>query len=295
MIVLGLNSVFHESSAALVVDGHVVSAAEEERFTRRKHAKAAAVDNAHVLPEESIRFCLAEACIKAADIDRISYSYDPGLRSEKFLIDTMSVPGDWGSQDGENIFVESLSKVPDALREALGADIPITYVRHHLAHAASVYYTSCPRDAALLVADGIGENAATVLFSGADGRLEVLEEIEYPHSLGFLWEKLSTFLGFTEYDACKVMGLAGYGDASEYARAYSDASPYPARPITLHASYSVKPRKVLSFSHRKPSECGYSISSRTSSRPSAPENSTVAAFSPMPSATSSAASLGHDV
>jgi len=222
MIVLGLNSVFHESSAALVVDGHVVSAAEEERFTRRKHAKAAAVDNAHVLPEESIRFCLAEACVKAADIDRISYSYDPGLRSEKFLIDTMSVPGDWGSQDGENIFVESLSKVPDALREALGADIPITYVRHHLAHAASVYYTSCPRDAALLVADGIGENAATVLFSGADGRLEVLEEIEYPHSLGFLWEKLSTFLGFTEYDACKVMGLAGYGDASEYARAFSE-------------------------------------------------------------------------
>jgi carbamoyltransferase len=222
MIILGLNSVFHESAAALVVDGRVVAAAEEERFTRRKHAKPAAVDNAHVLPEEAIRFCLDEAGVRAADIDRVSYSYDPDLRREKFLIDTLTTPGGWGSREGEDAFNESLRKVPGVVRETLGEDVPITYVQHHLAHAASVYYTSCPEDAAVLVADGIGENAATVLLAGSGGRLQLLDEIEYPHSIGFLWEKLSTFLGFTEYDACKVMGLAGYGDASVYAGAFSE-------------------------------------------------------------------------
>jgi carbamoyltransferase len=221
MKMLGLNSVFHESSAALVVDGKVVAAAEEERFTRRKHAKPATVHNAHVLPEESIRFCLAAADLKASDIDCVAYSYDPQLRREKSLDDPLSIPGDWGSRDGEDAFLTSLGKVPDALYSALGVEIPITYVRHHIAHAASVYYASCPQDAALLVADGIGECAATVLLSGAEGNLRVLEEIEYPDSLGFLWEKLSKFLGFSEYDACKVMGLAAYGDARACAPAFA--------------------------------------------------------------------------
>jgi carbamoyltransferase len=138
------------------------------------------------------------------------------------VTDAMSIPGDWGSLAGESAFQGSLRKVPDAARKVLGTDIPITYVRHHLAHAASVYHTSCPGDAAVLVADGIGESAATVLFSGAGGRLRLLEEIEYPHSIGFLWEKLSAFLGFGEYDASKVMGLAGYGDAAAYASAFSE-------------------------------------------------------------------------
>ncbi len=222
MIVLGLNSVFHESSAALIVDGHVVAAAEEERFTRRKHAKHADVDNAHFLPDESIAFCMAEGGVKAGDIDQISYSYDPDLHRRKFWVDALSIPEGWGSQHGEELFLTSLTKVPQAIYEGLGEDIPISYVRHHLAHAASVYYASCPKDAAILVADGIGESAATVLFRGANGRLEVLEEIEYPNSLGFLWEKICVFLGFSEYDACKVMGLAAYGDATAYARAFSE-------------------------------------------------------------------------
>jgi carbamoyltransferase len=220
MKVLGINSVFHESSAALVVDGQVVAAAEEERFTRRKHAKAAAVDNAHLLPEESIRYCLGAADLRASDIDCVAYSYDPQLRREKFLDDPLSMPGDWGSRDGENAFLASLDRLPEALGAALGADVPITYVRHHVAHAASVYYTSCPQDAALLVADGIGECAATVLLSGAHGQMRVLEEIEYPDSIGFLWEKLSKFLGFTDYDASKVMGLAAYGNARAYEAAF---------------------------------------------------------------------------
>jgi carbamoyltransferase len=222
VIVLGLNSVYHESSAALLVDGHIVAAAEEERFTRRKHAKRASVDNAHIMPRESIAFCLAEGGLESTDIDQISYSYDPELRRKSFRVDAMSVPGNWGSCAGEDIFLESLGGIPAAVYDILGASMPISYVRHHLAHAASVYHTSCPKHAAVLVVDGIGESSSTVLFGGAGGQLKVLEEIEYPHSIGFLWEKISTFLGFSEYDACKVMGLAAYGDATIYRRAFSN-------------------------------------------------------------------------
>lgn len=222
VIILGINSVFHESSAAIVVDGQVLAAAEEERFTRRKHAKHADIDNAHEMPQQSIDFCLKEAGISSSEIDSVSYSFDPDLRRARFRVDPVSVPGDWGSTYGEHVFQRSLGKVPGSVRVALQADVPVNYVRHHLAHAASAYYPSCPKNAAVLVADGIGENSSTVLFSGTEGRLEVLEDFEYPHSIGFLWEKLSVFLGFSEYDASKVMGLAGYGDPSTYRHAFSE-------------------------------------------------------------------------
>lgn len=222
MIVLGLNCVFHESSAALVVDGRLLAAAEEERFNRVKHAKAAAVDNAHVLPTASIDYCLAEAGVTASQIDAVSYSFDPALRRAQFRVDPLSSTGDWGSRSGEDTFLASLDTVPDAIRQLLDTDVPVTWLRHHLAHAASVYYTSCPDEAAVLVADGIGENAATVMFAGAGGELRVLHETGYPHSIGFLWEKLSAFLGFSPYDASKVMGLAGFGDPARYGSAFAD-------------------------------------------------------------------------
>jgi carbamoyltransferase len=220
MIVLGVNSVFHESSAAIVVNGCVVASAEEERFNRRKHAKPADVDNAHILPAAAINFCLDQAGISAQDVDAIAYSYDPELRRRTFVPDHLSVEGDWGSVTGEETFWDSLDRVPQALSALLGRRIPIGWVRHHLAHAASVYHPFCPRDAAVLVVDGIGENAASVLFGGDTDGLNVLEEICYPHSIGFLWERLSTFLGFSPYDACKVMGLAGYGDPRIHRRAF---------------------------------------------------------------------------
>jgi carbamoyltransferase len=222
MIVLGLNCVFHESSAALVVDGQLIAAAEEERFNRVKHAKPAAVGNTHVLPVASIGYCLAEADVRAAHIDAVSYSFDPALRRREFQVDPLSSPGDWGSRSGEDAFLASLDKVPGMVRQLLGIEAPVTWIRHHLAHAASIYYTSCPDDAAVLVADGIGENATTVMFAGSGGELRMLDEIDYPHSLGFLWEKLSAFLGFTPYDASKVMGLAGFGDPFRYKRAFAE-------------------------------------------------------------------------
>ncbi len=136
MIVLGVNSVFHESAAAIVVDGHVVASAEEERFNRRKHAKPSDVDTAHILPVSAIKFCLEQAQISAADIDAIAYSYDPALRRRVFVTDHLSVEGDWGSVTGEDTFWDSLDQVPEALDSLLGRRVPIEWLRHHLAHAA---------------------------------------------------------------------------------------------------------------------------------------------------------------
>lgn len=92
---------------------------------------------------------------------------------------------------------------------------------HHLSHAASSFYPSGFEDAAILVADGIGEAACTLLARGDKDGITILREIPFPHSIGFIWEKVSKYLGFSEYDACKVMGLAAYGDASKFKDAFS--------------------------------------------------------------------------
>ncbi len=223
MTVMGVNSVYHESSAAAVRDGVVLAAVEEERFNRRKHAKPALVDNADDLPVDAIRFCIRQAGITGADVDAVAYSFDPLLRRGLFRPDGLSRPGDWGSEDGEEAFLAGLDRVPEQLSAALGVDVTdrIRWVPHHVAHAASAYYPSGFDSAGVLVVDGIGESASTVLFAGAGRRLTKLEELRYPDSLGFVWEKLSVFLGFSEYDACKVMGLAGYGDPATFAAAFA--------------------------------------------------------------------------
>ncbi len=222
MITLGINSVYHETAAALLVDGRVVAAAEEERFNRRKHGKAALVDNPHELPAAALRYCLDTAGIAADRIDAVGYSFDPALRAAAFVYDRQSQPGGWGDEAGEGLFRACLDRVPAAVSDLLGDDLGdrFHWVPHHLAHAASSYYPSGAGDAAIFVADGIGEFAANLLASGEDGMIRPLQEIPYPHSIGFLWEKLSRFLGFSEYDACKVMGLAGYGDAAHTAAAF---------------------------------------------------------------------------
>jgi carbamoyltransferase len=216
MTLLGINSVYHETAAAITVDGKIMAAAEEERFNRRKHGKAARVDNPQELPAQAIRYCLRAAGVSARELDAVSYSFNPSLRKQRFVFDGLSNKGDWGDAEGETVFRNCLDRVPDALSDLLQEDIGARFhwVPHHLAHAASAYYPSGFDDAAILVVDGIGESSANYLASGEGDRISPLEEIPYPHSLGFLWEKICRFLGFSEYDACKVMGLAAYGDAS---------------------------------------------------------------------------------
>ncbi len=216
MIVLGINSVYHESAAALVIDGRIIAAAEEERFTRVKHAKPAQVDNPHLLPEKAMRYCLTEAGITAADVDAVAFSFDPQLRVDCFEFDPLSLAGDWGDPAGERAFLDALDCVPDAVAAVLGCDIgdKLIWVSHHIAHAASAFYPSGFKEAAVLVVDGIAEYASTMMLKAEGQRIEVLKSLAYPHSLGFFWEKISAYLGFSEYDACKTMGLAAYGNPS---------------------------------------------------------------------------------
>ncbi|KAM3502489.1 hypothetical protein MY10362_004807 [Beauveria mimosiformis] len=222
MHILGINCVYHESAVCLIRNGKVVSAVEEERYSRKKHAKPANVDNADELPLESIRYCLESAGIKPEDLDAIAYSFDPELRAQTFILDDKTEAGDWGTQEGENTFLSHLRLVPDALAAHLGptAGQRLKFMPHHLSHAASTFYPSGYKDAAILVADGIGEAACTLLARGDESGITILREIPFPHSIGFIWEKLSKYLGFSEYDACKTMGLAAYGDASRFKDAF---------------------------------------------------------------------------
>jgi carbamoyltransferase len=224
MNVLGINSVYHESAAAIVVDGVLVAACEEERFNRRKHAKPACVGNPHHMPEQAIRACLRQARIGASEIDAVAYSFSPDLRRNNFAPDPLSLPGDWGDPVGECTFLSGLDEVGAALSRVLGRDVTqiLRFVPHHLAHAASAFYPSGFEEAAILVVDGIGESACSTLARAEGSSIKLIETVGYPHSLGFLWEKISSYLGFTEYDACKTMGLAAYGDPSVFAQQFSE-------------------------------------------------------------------------
>jgi carbamoyltransferase len=216
--ILGINSAYHESSACLIKNGVIIAFAEEERFNRIKHGKSAKVDNPHHLPLTAIAFCLSKAGITLNQVDQIGYSFEPDRRLKHIGVAEPVVEGDWGSEQGEQVFDQHLKEVPARLSQALGSEIEpkFHWLSHHLCHASSAYFVSPFPEAAVLSIDGIGEFATTYLGYGQGNQLKAIQELQYPNSLGFLWEKLSKFLGFDEYDACKVMGLASYGNPDRY-------------------------------------------------------------------------------
>ncbi|MFH1435419.1 MAG: carbamoyltransferase C-terminal domain-containing protein [Pseudomonadota bacterium] len=215
MIILGINAAYHESAACLVRDGQVVAAVEEERFSRIKHAKQAGIDNADVLPEQAIDYCLGSAGIRWNGIDHIAWSLDPDerLRRNVKLADAGRMqPGGWGTREGEEVFHASNLRA----REKLMARAPgarFHFIPHHLCHASSAFHVSPYDEACVISVDGIGESASTWLGYGRGARLECLNEIDYPSSIGFLWEKFSEFLGFDVYSGPgKVMGYSAITD-----------------------------------------------------------------------------------
>jgi carbamoyltransferase len=216
--ILGINSVYHESAAALLVDGVLVAAVEEERFNRIKHGKPAEFDNPHQLPERAIRFCLNHAGLTAGDIDHVAYSFSPQLRQAQYRTE-------WWDPRLEETFRLRLGQVRAVAEELLGRSLrqKFHFVPHHMAHAASAYFPSGFDRAAILTIDGIGEIAGSLLAKAVGTRIQPVETIDYPHSLGFLWEVMSTHLGFSHYDASKVMGLAAYGDPKVFRRKFQSA------------------------------------------------------------------------
>lgn len=208
MRILGINGVFHDPAAAVVVDGEIVAAAEEERFSRRKHGKQAVPFSTWELPVAAARWCLAEAGLSPADIDAVGYSYDPSLMDGK--------PDDLPGLDRDWEYLRTLyaHRAPRFLASALPGLRPgvVRHVRHHVAHAASTALASPHPDTAVLVVDGRGERTSMLAGEYRDGKLDVLASQELPHSLGLLYEDLTEHLGFTRSsDEYKVMAMASYG------------------------------------------------------------------------------------
>ncbi|GAA3167824.1 carbamoyltransferase C-terminal domain-containing protein [Planomonospora alba] len=203
---LGLNAIFHDPAAALVVDGEVVAAAEEERFSRRKHGKRPVPFSAWELPEQAAAWCLAEAGLKPEDLDAVAYSYDPALVR----------PGQQGLDERwEDLRTTYAQRAPSFLATALPGLDPaqVRYVPHHVAHAASAGLAAPYRDSAVLVCDGRGEAVSHLAGRYADGELSVLATQELPHSLGLMYEEVTEHLGFMRSsDEYKVMALASYGE-----------------------------------------------------------------------------------
>ena len=204
--VLGVNAAFHDPSAALVVDGVIVAAAEEERFSRRKHGKRPVPFSAWELPDRAIRWCLEQARIEADDLDAVAYSYDPALAP---------VPSaDIAAREWEGLRTLYVERVPHFLRTTLGQDrpVPVTFVAHHEAHAASAYLPAGFGDCGVLVVDGRGEATSSLAGWVQGGELKTLAVSTLPHSLGLLYEELTDHLGFLRSsDEYKVMALASYG------------------------------------------------------------------------------------
>ncbi|MCP4150904.1 MAG: carbamoyl transferase, partial [bacterium] len=216
MYILGINSAYHESSASLVKDGVLLAAVEEERFSRIKHAKPALIDNADQLPEQAMDFCLRKAGIGWDDIDHIAFSFSPEKRlkrnvglpgSEKLT------PGDWGTKEGEEAFYASNMRAKQKLT-ARAKNAQFHFIDHHLCHAGSAYYVAPYDEACVITVDGIGEFASTWMGYGKNSELVSLKEIDYPNSLGFLWEKFSEYLGFDRYSGPgKLMGYSAITDS----------------------------------------------------------------------------------
>jgi len=203
--VLGVNAVFHDPAAALVLDGEIVAAAEEERFSRRKHGKPPVAFSTWELPEQSARWCLQHAGLAPADLDAVAYSYDPALApATSDVMDEL-----W-----EGLRTLYVQRAPRFLQTALPGLDPdrVRFVPHHVAHAASAYAAAGWRDCAVLVLDGRGESASHLAGVVRGGRLEVLAAQRLPHSLGLVYEELTAHLGFRRAsDEYKVMAMASYG------------------------------------------------------------------------------------
>lgn len=233
MHTLGINAAFHDSSACLVTDGTVVAAAEEERFTRIKHAKRPVPFSAYELPYHAIDYCLQRAGIDLAGVDHIAYAYDPhqllqGREASGVKLSfepSASPPAGWDSP-WEPLFLSYILNAPRQLLDGVphhlekrfrsrdGVHYRWHFIDHHLAHEASAFLPCPYPEAAVMTLDGRGERVTTSYAIGRRNRIERIGQVEFPHSLGLLYEDVTRHLGFLHSsDEYKVMALASYGEA----------------------------------------------------------------------------------
>jgi carbamoyltransferase len=226
MNILGLSAFYHDSAAAIISNGEIIAAAQEERFSRKKHDPG--------FPEHAVRFCLDYSGVSIGDLDAIAFYDKPLLKFER-LLDTYYSFAPAGLRSfmyaipvwlREKMFIKrtiltELQKIGDLDRKK----VRLLFPEHHLSHAASAYYPSPFEEAAILTIDGVGEWATASICRGEGGTIEVIRELHFPHSIGLLYSAFTLYTGFRvnsgEY---KLMGLAPYGDpGSEHTKKFTEA------------------------------------------------------------------------
>ena len=215
MYILGISAFYHDSAACLLKDGEIIAAAQEERFTHKKHDLA--------FPTNAIQYCIKEANIESSELSNIVFYEKPFVKFERLLETYLAF-----APKGFKSFIRAMpiwikdklfqkATIVNELKAILGDNIDwqdrLLFSEHHLSHAASAYYPSPFGSAVVLTLDGVGEWTTTSLALGKGSELKVLKEIHFPHSLGLLYSAFTYYTGFRvnsgEY---KVMGLAPYGE-----------------------------------------------------------------------------------
>src|SRR5437016_9135479 len=209
--ILGISAFYHDSAAALLIDGEIIAAAHEERFTRKKHDSS--------FPINAVRYVLQEAGMDYKDITAVAFYDKPFLKFER-LLETyhgFSPRGLVSFQSAIPVWIKEKLFMRRLLKEQLGmlgdGKVPIYYPEHHLSHAASAFYPSPFEEAAIVTIDGVGEWATTTIGCGQGNKITLLKELHFPHSVGLLYSAFTYYTGFVvnsgEY---KLMGLAPYGN-----------------------------------------------------------------------------------
>jgi carbamoyltransferase len=207
MFILGVSAFYHDSAAALIKDGQIIAAAQEERFTRKKHD--------HNFPANAIEYCLKEASINSSQIDYVAFYDKPFLKFERILETYLSyVPiGIQSFIKAMPLWIKEKLWMKELIRSKLDFKGTILFPEHHESHAASAFYPSPFQEAAFITMDGVGEWATASFGIGKGNKLDIIADINFPHSLGLLYSAFTYYTGFKvnsgEY---KVMGLAPYGE-----------------------------------------------------------------------------------
>src|SRR3989344_6549177 len=256
--ILGISCFYHDSAATLLKDGRIIAAAQEERFTRKKHDES--------FPENAIAYCLKEAGITPSDLSYVGFYEKPLLKFERILIDFIkSWPRD---------YLTFLKAIPQWLKQKLwikvavrklGYNGPVYFAEHHMSHASSAFFASPFKEAAILTVDGVGELATTAYGYGNGNKIKLAQEIHYPDSLGLFYSIITYYLGFKPNSAeYKVMGLSPYGkpeyinQLAEFININDDGG-FKINRDKIPSYYNTggfekQFKRILGFSKRKPEE-----------------------------------------
>src|SRR5207237_1193836 len=205
--ILGISAFYHDSAACLVRDGEIIAAAQEERFTRKKHEPS--------FPKHALEYCLREGRIQVSDLNYVAFYEKPFLKFDRILHSYLAYAprGLKSFLMAIPLWIRERIWMKDLLARELGVERKIIFPEHHESHAASAFFPSPYQEAAILTVDGVGEWTTTSFGIGRDNHVEMSGELRFPHSLGLLYSAFTYFTGFRvnsgEY---KLMGLAPYGE-----------------------------------------------------------------------------------